>query len=279
MRQAENNFLGYLPAITQNSIDLLDKYEALASSIFLVDKELIDIRAIQKDYRALDTGVAIDILRNRYLRLKVAHHGIIDSIITDSDILYMPDDEVTEYLISEYEIPSDKVHLDRTFYRWQRKNIDTKDKIQNTSFIDKIEIENIIEELLRLKSKSLDPWRQVGAVVADQNLEIINGAYNRYLPHDYSGEIDGDVRSNYSKGIKLESSNTIHAETALIADCAKKGISLEGLNIYCSTFPCPTCAKIISQTGINRLYYIEGYTVLDGENILSSNGIEIVQII
>ena len=45
--------------------------------------------------------------------------------------------------------------------------------------------------------------------------------------------------------------------------------------MYVTVFPCPPCAKLIAYSGIKRLYCGGGYAVLDGEEVLKSNGVEI----
>jgi len=62
----------------------------------------------------------------------------------------------------------------------------------------------------------------------------------------------------------------------LIAEAAKRGISLEGTNLYVTDFPCPPCAKLIARSGITRLYFSRGYAVLDGESTLKNKGVELV---
>ena len=97
-----------------------------------------------------------------------------------------------------------------------------------------------------------------------------------FLPSGLMPYIEGDPRSDFHKGINVELSTSLHAEASLIADAARQGISLDGAEMYATTFPCPPCAKMIAYSGIKRLYYADGYGVLDGERILKSNGVEIV---
>ncbi|HLN18769.1 MAG TPA: deaminase, partial [Patescibacteria group bacterium] len=57
---------------------------------------------------------------------------------------------------------------------------------------------------------------------------------------------------------------------------AKDGISLNNTNLYVTTFPCPTCAKLIAEAGIKKVYYESGYSLSDAEDILKNAGIEII---
>ncbi|HET7437089.1 MAG TPA: anti-phage dCTP deaminase [Thermoanaerobaculia bacterium] len=56
-----------------------------------------------------------------------------------------------------------------------------------------------------------------------------------------------------------EYGRAVHAEMAAITDAARRGVSLQGSTLYCTTFPCHNCAKHIVAAGINRVVYIEPY--------------------
>jgi dCMP deaminase len=101
-------------------------------------------------------------------------------------------------------------------------------------------------------------------------------AHNLYVPADQTPYDEGDPRSNFTGGKHFESSLAIHAEAQLVAQAAKEGISLKGVDIYCDTFPCPPCAKQLAYSGVKRVFYRNGYSVLDGERILKSQGVEII---
>ena len=88
----------------------------------------------------------------------------------------------------------------------------------------------------------------------------------------------GDPRANFYKGVGLELSTATHAEARLIAQAACDGDATRGAVLYVTDFPCPPCAKLIAAAGIERLYYREGYAVLDGQDVLEGAGVEIVRV-
>lgn len=57
----------------------------------------------------------------------------------------------------------------------------------------------------------------------------------------------------------IEYGRIIHAEMNAITDAARKGVSLQGSSLFCTTFPCHLCAKHIISSGINRVVYVEPY--------------------
>lgn len=65
--------------------------------------------------------------------------------------------------------------------------------------------------------------------------------------------------SNFLVDNLLEFGRPLHAEMAAILDCTRKGIPLAGATLYCTTFPCHLCARLIIGSGIKRVVYVEPY--------------------
>lgn len=57
----------------------------------------------------------------------------------------------------------------------------------------------------------------------------------------------------------IEYGRIVHAEMAAITDAARRGISVKGEILYCTTFPCHMCARHILALGIHKVIYIEPY--------------------
>ena len=68
----------------------------------------------------------------------------------------------------------------------------------------------------------------------------------------------------------------LHAEPNAIAKLAKSNESGDGATIYCTHSPCIDCAKLIYQSGINKLLYNEDYNSNDGLEFLKKCNVEIV---
>ena len=69
----------------------------------------------------------------------------------------------------------------------------------------------------------------------------------------------------------------IHGEANAILKCARNGHSCDGSTLYQTHSPCKDCSKLILQSGIKRLVYIEDYKDLSGLDFLKNSGIEIVK--
>ena len=88
----------------------------------------------------------------------------------------------------------------------------------------------------------------VGAVLTKGNRIIATG-YNGApsgLPHCI------DVGCDLFEGHCIRA---VHAEASVISMCARYGISTENSSIYITHFPCPSCAKLLINAGILKVYY------------------------
>lgn len=198
------------------------------------------------------------------------------SEISDYDgSIVMPDDDIS-HIFAETNLPKKEIIFTNIFLRWDRRNSVRENKIaeDQTITIDEFS-RKIICEAEKIAEKSSDWWRHVGAIILKDNKVILSGC-NKHVPSEHMPYTNGDPRNAFHKGEHLELSTAIHAEAQLIAEAANKGISLEGAEIYVTTFPCPPCAKLIAYSGIKKIYYSEGYGVLDGEDIMKNKGVKII---
>jgi len=103
---------------------------------------------------------------------------------------------------------------------------------------------------------------QVGAVLVRDN-RIISMGYNGVTSgHEHCNEIfkNETVNSEEFKKKHAEfSKNEIHAESNAIAFSAKEGQSTNDCDLYVTHAPCIDCAKLIVQSGIKNVYYINEY--------------------
>jgi dCMP deaminase len=120
--------------------------------------------------------------------------------------------------------------------------------------------------------------RQVGAVIVKDNMVLTTG-YNgapRGLPH--ASEV-GCLRDKLGvpSGQRHELCRGLHAEQNAIIQGARHGISLEGAMLYCTTFPCVICLKMIINAGLTHVYYLEGYADAIAEQIIAESGFPVMR--
>jgi len=68
---------------------------------------------------------------------------------------------------------------------------------------------------------------------------------------------------------------SIHAEVNSVAMAARYGISTEGSTLYCTTAPCPSCSKLLINSGITRVVYGKTYSDMSGVELLKACGVEV----
>jgi len=94
--------------------------------------------------------------------------------------------------------------------------------------------------------------KHVGAVIV-RDKTILSTGYNgsiRGLPHcDDAGHM-------MDNGHCVA---TVHAEANAIIQAAKNGTSIDGADIYVTASPCWNCFKLIANSGIKRIVFLEFY--------------------
>jgi len=122
--------------------------------------------------------------------------------------------------------------------------------------------------------------RQVGAIIVKNNFVLstgYNGSPTRVLS---CIETDNCIRDdqNIPSGESLEICYAIHAEQNAIVSAARLGIAIDSATLYCTHKPCSICAKLIINTGIKRVVYIEDYPDAFSEELFYKGGVLLEQI-
>ncbi|MFZ2694198.1 MAG: deaminase [Minisyncoccia bacterium] len=192
----------------------------------------------------------------------------------------LPDEDVSHAVTERYINPA---HAKSTFEMiWARWDMTAVHKEQPV--IADVVVSNSVLDNLRMrftKTKSLespDWWRQIAASAFDDEGNLLAVACNTHMPNEYETYIFGDPRLNVDAGQKGKYVS-LHSERAVVALCAKYGLTLKGAFLYVTTFPCEDCAREIAFAGVKRVFFQEGYSVLNAQEVLRSNGVEIVQVV
>jgi dCMP deaminase len=108
--------------------------------------------------------------------------------------------------------------------------------------------------------------RKVGALIV-KNKMIISDGYNG-TPSGFENKCEDE--NFQSKPYVL------HAEANAITKVARSHNSSDGATLYVTASPCIECAKLIIQSGIERVIYGEEYRIMDGVELLREAGIEVL---
>ena len=108
--------------------------------------------------------------------------------------------------------------------------------------------EYFISLALLIASRSTCGKLHVGCILV-KNTRVISSGYNGFLaklPHESC------IRDNHEIA-------TVHAEQNAIADCARRGVEIEGATAYITHYPCINCCKILLAAGIDEIKYHNDY--------------------
>lgn len=201
------------------------------------------------------------------------------NLLDKFDEIVISNDDVGRMLEEKY-LAGRKLQKDTTFLRWHNMNAITKVPASDDSTISTSDLDREFIDLAHKESeKSSDWWRHVGAVLVKQGKTLLAG-YNKHFPTEHSHYIDGDARSGFNAGPEIaEIVTSQHGEAWIISEAARRGISTAGTDLYVTTFPCPTCAALVAQAGIKKVYYRDGYSLLDAEKLLKQSGIELIKVV
>lgn len=76
-------------------------------------------------------------------------------------------------------------------------------------------------------------------------------------------------------GERHELCRGLHAEQNAIIQAAYHGVGIRGATLYCTNHPCIICAKMIINSGIERIVYGEGYADALAMGMLKESGIKV----
>jgi len=103
-----------------------------------------------------------------------------------------------------------------------------------------------------------DRGRSAALLVKDNHI-LSTGYVGSPAGIDHCSEVGHEFIDSYEKNddgeieLRKHCVRTVHAEQNAISQAAKFGISVDGSTLYCTMFPCYTCAKMLVNVGIARV--------------------------
>jgi len=119
--------------------------------------------------------------------------------------------------------------------------------------------------------------RKIGAVIVKEK-RILTTGYNGAPAGVKTCVERGEClrkKLGIPSGTRHEMCYAIHAEQNAIIQAAKLGVSIEGATLYCTHQPCIICAKMIVNSGIERIVYEKGYPDDFSLEIIAESGVKL----
>jgi cytidine deaminase len=129
---------------------------------------------------------------------------------------------------------------------WPKDQNDSRDYVTGHDSAARSRIDMVSEVFQRLQAAEMLTGDMAAKNAREAATELVSGSRKTVLA--------GTQILNV-----IEYGRAVHAETAAITDAARRGVSVQGATLYCTTFPCHLCAKHIIAAGIQRVVYIEPY--------------------
>jgi dCMP deaminase len=121
--------------------------------------------------------------------------------------------------------------------------------------------------------------RKVGAVIV-KDKRILSTGYNG-APTGIKHCLDiGCLRDklNVPSGERHELCRGLHAEQNAIIQAAYHGVAINGADIYCTNLPCIICTKMLINSGINKIYYMDGYPDTLSKDMIAEANLTLIKL-
>lgn len=278
------SLIGYIPTLNQRHLEWFKKYPK--SSLFLISQENAQkiLPRLARDLSAVPAELLARAINGlglmRDASVFAPHFGSeVDPRTPAWKNWILPDEDISHLLAEKYLVPAGcNVKYEMIWARWDMSAVISEQPVLPDMDISLEEFDReVLRDAGKLAQHSPDWWRQVGAVAFAMEGNRLAAAFNTHMPNEYETYIFGDPSTNRDAGKKGKSC-ALHAEAAVIAECARSGLRLCCGKIYVTTFPCEGCAAMIAATEISTVYFSEGYSSLNAQDIFRARGIKMVQV-
>lgn len=286
-----SNLIAYIPTLNQRHLNWFKQHPR--SNLYLITQVMAEelLPRLTRNMAAVPTEVMIKSIQANRLVHQVSEFApefddprLVGqnekSFLGSSDwnSWVLPDEDVSHLVAQKYLWPAEKsAKFEMIWARWDMQAVNAVQPVMPDVQMSSDEFHVMQMQVTAQKiSGSPDWWRQIGAT-AWRGKDLLVTACNTHMPNEYETYIFGDPRLNVDAG-QPGKYVALHAERAVIALCARNGISLNGASMSVTTFPCEGCAQEIAFTGIGQLFFRDGYSTLNAQEVLRAYGVKIIQV-
>jgi len=269
--------ISHFPCLHQGYLKILDKYPQ--AEILIISNPLNkELTNLENDIRQIPTSILESFFNSINRNFKIINKENLTELVNQDQIVIIAD-PITQKLLNNHLQGYNNIIIESPLLRQAQENVftanvdDLKEKEYNFNDKDVQYMKMAYEEA----KKSGCWWRQVGSILVKED-NILFKAHNQILPAEDECHFDGCIRDHIKPGEKMDFCYALHSEVSIISQAAKQGVSIDGSNLYVCNYPCPNCAKAISQSGIKKVYFHQGWSNFDAEKILKSANIELIKI-
>jgi dCMP deaminase len=273
----------YVPVLHESYIKFFKACQQKAETLYIIDQDVIDrFPKMQREIRAIAPSEMLKLIigGGYFPHVKLADDKVLRELGKSHTIkVVMTEEAISDYL-KEHYFQNNKVTQKQLFLRFDEKTV--KHARKETKYTGQVISKDFnplaVKRLHELNVRNSDWFLQVSAAII-KNAEIVAEDINRRMPTPHSMWTFGDPRNYMDYGSDTHQRASIHAEQAVIAHAARDGISVDGASMYVTAFPCPDCTHVIVESGIKKVYFLEGYSQLSSTDVFEHYSVEVIKII
>lgn len=279
------NLIAYIPTLNQRHLDWFKKHPM--SDLFLISQREAEgfLPRLARNMAALPTEMVARMIsaENLVRRVQVFRPGWEDDDPDLSSPIWkdwvLPDEDISHLFAEEYLAPAGcNFSFEMIWARYDMAAVKLDQPVIPDVEISFSELDlGLMNRALEISKRSPDWWRTIGALAVSSDGRVLVAACNTHLPNEYETYIFGDPGLNRDAGQEGKYTS-IHAEEAVITHCARYGLALDGLRLYVTTFPCERCARQIVQAGVSKMFFRDGFSSLNAQDVLRVGGVRIIQV-
>ena len=134
-----------------------------------------------------------------------------------------------------------------------------------------------------IAAQSFDYSFQTGVTLGRKKgsgYELIEWSFNKVVPYQTYAMLHGASReTNFSPPHDLNHYDTVHAEVMLMIKAQKAGLDLHDTTLFINLLPCPSCARMFTQTDISEFVYEHDHSDGYGYKMLQAAGKKVRRIV
>ena len=144
------------------------------------------------------------------------------------------------------------------------KKTEKKEKNKTTEKYQRPSWDEYFTEVMRAVSTrgTCDRGHSACVFVKDKQI-LVTGYAGSPVGFPHCDEVGHDLRKSFNEDgtISQHCVRTVHAEQNALCQAAKRGIALDGATVYVNMTPCRTCAMLLINCGIKRVFAERKYHV------------------
>lgn len=119
--------------------------------------------------------------------------------------------------------------------------------------------------------------KKVGAVLVKDNSIIAYGYNGTPAGFDNTCEDTAPIIDHGDEIITVTKREVLHAESNALMKVARSTNSTEDSTLYVTLSPCFECAKLMIQSGVKKVVFLEKYRDTSSIIFLKQNNVEVIQ--